>query len=170
MFTDIRIINLTFTYTPKTAGILMPTDYLNTVTSLADGHDYATIHTQANLPTTPYPTTYAKLNIAGHFIKGKHEGSVDPTTGLDIQIVPYYVNVLTPGCEGITVENVADKFYAFRNRLAELSGLVEYNNWINDYTNEHYTTTHDAFVDFSDLTTEWWIDHEVAFPRINNAV
>jgi hypothetical protein len=170
MFTDIRILTLTFSYTPKIAGVLFPTDYLTTVTSLQGGHDYATVTTQANEPTSPYPNSYAKLNLAGHFIKGKHEQRIDTDSGLTVAIIPYYINILSPGCESVTEENAAEKYSLFRTRLAELSGLSEYDAWLTAYTEENFTVAHDAFIDFSDLAVEWWIDHDAAFPRINNAV
>ena len=170
MTTDISILNLTFSHTPKNAGVISPVDYIKTATTLSNGHDYATVFAQASRPTTPHPSIHSILAIGGHFIKGHVEYRTDTESGLTVQIIPNYINVLTPGCEVVTEANAAEKFFLFRARLAELSDLREYNAWLTDYMSENYTITHTTQFDTSEVVIEWWIDHDFAFPRINNAV
>lgn len=172
-FSDISLIKLTTVITEKTASVLTPSNYLQSgITSLPSGHDFSIVSAQASFKgaDNSYPTGFAMLALAGNFIKGNPETSIDPDTGLTTQTLSYYINVLTPGCEGVTVANAYTKYNEFKNKLAELTGLVELKNWVDYYLNENFTISHTALVDQTDFAMEWWMDHEINWPRINNAV
>jgi len=173
LFTDISLITLTVISTEKTAGVGSPNEYIQSgITSLPGGHDFNVV-TQQSLSTganNEYPNGFSILALAGHFIKGKPEITLDPSTGLSTNTLSYYINVLTPGCEVVTVDNAYSKYIEFKTKLAELSGLTELNNWVDYYLNENFTISHTALVDQTDFAIEWWMDHEINWPRINNAV
>jgi hypothetical protein len=163
---DISIITLTITRVPNSSSVLDGEPYLKSgITTLQSPHDFATVLAQSKIDgsAAPFPSTFARLNVGGHFIKGKISESVDPATGLTSVILPYHVSLSDSGCSDITVDNAYQKYLAFRTKHASLIGASELEAWYQDYIAANYTTTSTAIVDTGEETYYWWLDHQISW-------
>lgn len=162
---DISLITLKLVRKQASASTLDAYEYLASgVTDLGSGHNYATVTAQfAAEAGSPFPNNLAKLNIGDRFIKGKWYDDIDPDTGLNVGHFDYHINIAQPVNAEVTVENAYEKYLQYRAEYAAAHGLTELNNWYIDYVNANYVITHSAAIDTSEVSAQWWLDHELNY-------
>jgi len=161
----VNLITLIITRVPKSADVTDPNTYLTSVSSLPAPHDYATVFAQADISGNnhPYPSSFARMNIGGNWVKGNTTSSIDPTTGLTSVTTPFHIDTNANDCSGVTVDNAYTQWAAFRAKHASLANLSAFESWLQYYWNQNYNITSTAAVDTNADNINWYQDHISAF-------